>query len=30
MKEENVKKAIDFVADLEKQTNVVDLIGLYT
>jgi 2-methylcitrate dehydratase PrpD len=30
MKEENVKKAIDFVANLEKQTNVTDLIGFFT
>jgi 2-methylcitrate dehydratase PrpD len=30
MKEDNVKKAIDFVANLEKQTNVTDLITLYT
>jgi len=30
MKEENVKKSIDFIATLEKQTNVADLIGLFT
>ena len=29
MKAENVGRAIDFVADLEKQTNVADLIGLF-
>ncbi len=30
MKEDNVKKAIDFVADLEKRPDVVELIGFYT
>ncbi len=29
IKEDNVKRAIDFVADLEKRPNVVDLIGFY-
>lgn len=29
MKKENVKKAIDFAATLEKQANVTDLIGLF-
>jgi 2-methylcitrate dehydratase PrpD len=29
MKEENVKKAIGFVADLEKKQNVIDLIGFF-
>lgn len=30
MKEENIKKSIDFVADLEKQSDVTGLIGLFT
>jgi 2-methylcitrate dehydratase PrpD len=30
MKEENVKKAIDFIAGLEKKQNVIDLIGFFT
>jgi 2-methylcitrate dehydratase PrpD len=30
MKEKNVKKAIDFVANLEKEQNVIDLIGFFS
>ncbi len=30
MKEDNVRKAIDFVANLEKKANVIDLVGFFT